>query len=159
MNKDDKETMDVLVRNQAKLIGAFETLNSNLAKALKRIGELEDQMEILIYLPSLKREIQMMIEMRAAKRNSRTTSFTFDFGTTFNPGGGYNTGTYNFKPSPLPKKEKHWEILELEPGSTKDEIKKSFNRKVFSCHPDTGGNPEKYRELVAARDAALKQAV
>ncbi len=46
--------------------------------------------------------------------------------------------------------ENYYLILQLKPGATQEEIKKSFRRLAHIHHPDKGGNPEKFKEISAA---------
>lgn len=36
-----------------------------------------------------------------------------------------------------------YELLDLKPGSTTDEVKKAFRKKAIREHPDKGGDAEK----------------
>jgi hypothetical protein len=50
------------------------------------------------------------------------------------------------------------EILHIEPNATPtaDDIEKAFRAIAHIHHPDKGGNPEQFRQLVIARDRALQ---
>lgn len=43
-----------------------------------------------------------------------------------------------------------YEILELQPGASKEEIKKAFHRLAHIHHPDKGGDAEKFKKISAA---------
>lgn len=57
----------------------------------------------------------------------------------------------------LPKPKSHWEVLDLQPGSSVDAIEFQFRNKAKALHPDTGGSTAAMSELNAARDAALRE--
>ncbi len=46
-------------------------------------------------------------------------------------------------------------MLGLRPGASRTEILAAFRAKSKDCHPDQGGNPEEFRRLLAAKNAAL----
>jgi DnaJ family protein A protein 2 len=43
-------------------------------------------------------------------------------------------------------------LLGLAPGSSDDQIESAFRKAARRHHPDVGGDPEKFRELVDARN-------
>jgi len=43
-----------------------------------------------------------------------------------------------------------YKLLELKPGASKDEIKRSFNSLAKEYHPDKGGDPEIFQAMLAA---------
>lgn len=45
--------------------------------------------------------------------------------------------------------------LGLKKDATRTEILAAFRAKSKDCHPDQGGNPEEFRKLLAAKNAAL----
>lgn len=36
-----------------------------------------------------------------------------------------------------------YQLLDLQPGATQDEVKKAFRKRAMKEHPDKGGDPEK----------------
>lgn len=48
-------------------------------------------------------------------------------------------------------------ILDLEAGSSSDEVQRAFRQKIAENHPDHGGTPEQARLLTEARDLLLKK--
>lgn len=58
----------------------------------------------------------------------------------------------------LPPPPSCWDVLDLAPGASRDEIWAAHRRLVLKHHPDRGGSPSKTAEINAARDAALKLA-
>lgn len=59
---------------------------------------------------------------------------------------------------PKPKKPRTcWEILGIPEKSEEPIIQSAFRTKSLNAHPDKGGNAEQMRELLTARDAALKE--
>ncbi|HVB35332.1 MAG TPA: DnaJ domain-containing protein [Patescibacteria group bacterium] len=46
-------------------------------------------------------------------------------------------------------------LLGLPPGSSEVEIESAFRRAALRHHPDVGGDPEKFRSIVDARDLLL----
>lgn len=51
-----------------------------------------------------------------------------------------------------------WSVLGVPRYSSVDEVRKAFRKAMRYAHPDTGGDPEKFRQLQAARDQALSAA-
>jgi hypothetical protein len=50
-----------------------------------------------------------------------------------------------------------FELLGVNPGATEAQIKKAFKQKALTTHPDIAGDSaEAFKELISARDAALK---
>ncbi len=49
----------------------------------------------------------------------------------------------------------HADLLGVPPGASREAIKKAYRAKAKICHPDAGGNPEKFRALTAAYNALL----
>lgn len=45
---------------------------------------------------------------------------------------------------------KLYDLLGLQPGSSKDDIKRSFKKLAVTMHPDKGGDPDKFKEIVNA---------
>lgn len=48
-----------------------------------------------------------------------------------------------------------WELLNLEPPCTVEELKKSFRKLAFAYHPDLGGDAAKFIQVKAAYDRLL----
>jgi len=46
-------------------------------------------------------------------------------------------------------------LLGLAPGASERAIESAFRKAARRCHPDAGGDPEKFRALVGARDLLL----
>jgi len=44
-------------------------------------------------------------------------------------------------------------LLGVGPGATLAEVERAFRRRVRTTHPDRGGDPAQFRQLVAARAA------
>jgi len=51
----------------------------------------------------------------------------------------------------------HAAYLGVAVGAGRDEVLEAFRRKAKSVHPDTGGDPEAFKRLLAAREALLLQ--
>ena len=49
-------------------------------------------------------------------------------------------------------------ILGIEPHSSAEEVKSAFRKRALECHPDKGGDPDKFRKLVQARNNCLARA-
>lgn len=47
-------------------------------------------------------------------------------------------------------------ILEIKPGSSKEEITKAFRKKAMKFHPDKGGDPNVFKKIVDAKEYLLK---
>ena len=45
-----------------------------------------------------------------------------------------------------------WQALGVRPGASPEEVARAFRRSAARHHPDAGGDPERFRELLAARD-------
>lgn len=45
---------------------------------------------------------------------------------------------------------KHYNILGLERNASPDDIKRAYKKKAMECHPDRGGDAEKFKEVSAA---------
>lgn len=73
-------------------------------------------------------------------RNFRTNSF-FSRATKQSPG---NAGRFP--------------LLGLKPPFTHDDVLRAFRPKALELHPDQGGDAERFRELVAERECALRMA-
>lgn len=43
-----------------------------------------------------------------------------------------------------------YEVLEVDPSSTPDEIKRAYRKMALQHHPDKGGSPERFKEISAA---------
>lgn len=62
-----------------------------------------------------------------------------------------------FKALPDSARTKHWwEVLDVACDSSSDEIHSAYRRLAKLCHPDTGGDPQQFRELNQAYEAAKK---
>lgn len=53
-----------------------------------------------------------------------------------------------------------WAVLGLSPGASGEAVTRAWRTLAAQHHPDAGGDPERFRELVAARErlAALQSA-
>jgi hypothetical protein len=49
-----------------------------------------------------------------------------------------------------------WSVLGIDPTDDREEIAEAFKERAMVCHPDHGGSGEAMRQLLSARDAALK---
>jgi hypothetical protein len=45
-----------------------------------------------------------------------------------------------------------WRTLGLRPGASPDEVARAWRRAAAASHPDAGGDPERFRQVLAARD-------
>lgn len=50
----------------------------------------------------------------------------------------------------MAKKKSLYDTLEVSPLCNKEEIKRAYKKKVKKVHPDKGGNPEEFKEVVRA---------
>ena len=50
-----------------------------------------------------------------------------------------------------------WDVLEVQPAASRQEIEANFRRLARERHPDLGGSHEKMAELIEAREAALQK--
>ncbi len=57
----------------------------------------------------------------------------------------------------LPAPKTWWQVLELTPDATREQITAAFRRMAARAHPDQGGSDAAMAELNAARDAALRE--
>ncbi len=48
-------------------------------------------------------------------------------------------------------------VLGLKPGCPDEDVTKVFRQKALKFHPDRGGDPDKFRHLVEAKDTILKR--
>lgn len=48
-----------------------------------------------------------------------------------------------------------WDILNVEPGATRDEIKSAWRKRMKAAHPDHGGTREEYEQVQSAYEQAL----
>lgn len=55
----------------------------------------------------------------------------------------------------LPAGSHWWEVLEVGPRASRDEIQLAFKRLVKQCHPDRGGDPEIFHRLKQAYDQGM----
>ena len=46
---------------------------------------------------------------------------------------------------------KFYDMLGLEAGASKDDIKKAYKKKAMQCHPDKGGDPEEWLKDLRVR--------
>ena len=51
-----------------------------------------------------------------------------------------------------------WQALGVRPGASPEEVARAFRRSAARHHPDAGGDPERFREVLAARDRLLAMA-
>lgn len=60
-------------------------------------------------------------------------------------------------PPPGHKPRRPWtEVLQLNPGATKQQIEESYRLAAKKAHPDMGGSTEAMAELTRAKEEALK---
>lgn len=45
---------------------------------------------------------------------------------------------------------KYYDVLNVSQGCSKEELKKAYKKLAFECHPDKGGDPEKFKEVAQA---------
>eukprot|EP00440_Ansanella_granifera_P070133 gb/GFBE01076089.1/.p1 GENE.gb/GFBE01076089.1/~~gb/GFBE01076089.1/.p1 ORF type:complete len:258 (+),score=40.05 gb/GFBE01076089.1/:1-774(+) len=50
-----------------------------------------------------------------------------------------------------------WSILGLDPGASRDEIKRAFRERIRKAHPDAGGSAEQFKQVRDAYQAALQR--
>jgi hypothetical protein len=50
-----------------------------------------------------------------------------------------------------------WDVLGVKPGVTADDLKLAFRRKALTTHPDQGGEPEAFRQLLRAYEEARRR--
>lgn len=85
-----------------------------------------------------------------AKRNvyakQAHTVFTRSF---FNGFGGY-AGNMGCRGNPVDRK--YYDLLEIQPDASTDDIKKAFRKMAMKHHPDKGGNIEKVFFIINNRD-------
>lgn len=48
-----------------------------------------------------------------------------------------------------------WAVLGLSPGASADDVARAWRALAARHHPDAGGDPVRFRELAAARDAIV----
>ncbi len=82
--------------------------------------------------------IPWLLRLRAAHRAFRGFAAT--------PGG---------RPSGAMTVEEAWRVLGLEPGASKDEIKKTHRRLIAGLHPDRGGSDYLAAKINQAKDVLL----
>ena len=58
----------------------------------------------------------------------------------------------------LPAPASHWDILNVNPGSTRDQIEHAYREKAKRAHPDAGGSTDAMARLNDAKAAALQAA-
>ena len=46
--------------------------------------------------------------------------------------------------------EKYYKILGVNKNESKKEIKKAYHKLAMKHHPDKGGNPDKFKEIITA---------
>lgn len=49
-----------------------------------------------------------------------------------------------------------WQILGIQPGATKEEVKRAYRSLAHKHHPDKGGDPEKFKEVSRAYQTLIK---
>lgn len=52
----------------------------------------------------------------------------------------------------MPRETKLYELLDVSPTASTDEIKRAFRKKSLIHHPDKGGDPENYKKINAANE-------
>jgi len=50
-----------------------------------------------------------------------------------------------------------WEVLGVQPSATEEQVQSAFRNLAREHHPDLGGDPVRFQQLVTARDALLGQ--
>ena len=48
-----------------------------------------------------------------------------------------------------------WRVLGLRPGAPREDVARAWRSLAARHHPDAGGDPDRFRELVAAKDRLL----
>lgn len=64
------------------------------------------------------------------------------------------------KPSPKAKPEgprSVWEVLDLPPSASAEEVKRAYRKKALETHPDRGGNEAAFREVQRAYELAFER--
>ena len=61
-------------------------------------------------------------------------------------GGGFPGGRSRGPPKEVDNK-KLYELLGVTKDATMDDIRKSYRKLAIKCHPDKGGDPEKFKEI------------
>jgi hypothetical protein len=56
---------------------------------------------------------------------------------------------------PVPARPNHYQTLGLDRTATDTAIKLAVRRLVMEHHPDRGGNPARFQEIIAARDVLM----
>lgn len=56
------------------------------------------------------------------------------------------------------QREEARRLLGLAPGASPAEVERAFRRRAKAAHPDRGGDPDAFRELLAARAALISTA-
>ena len=52
----------------------------------------------------------------------------------------------------MPRETKLYELLDVSPTASTDEIKRAFRKKSLIHHPDKGGDPENYKKINGANE-------
>lgn len=57
----------------------------------------------------------------------------------------------------LPSPRSHWDVLGLKPGALPADVSAAFKEKALAAHPDRGGSSAAMTEVLAAREACLRE--
>lgn len=62
-----------------------------------------------------------------------------------------------FAALPSPEESNWWDVLEVAPFASLEEIKNAYKKKAKQHHPDTGGNAESFHRIQQAYEMGLKR--
>ena len=63
----------------------------------------------------------------------------------------------NFMETLKEKDTQYFSYFDLTPDATKEEVMEKFRSLVLIHHPDKGGDPKKFREIVEAKNRCLME--